>query len=173
MGQEAHDDEGRVLTVEFQDFFLVAVYVPNAGEGLKRLNYRVKEWDVAFGDYLNGLKAKKDLILCGDLNVAHKEIDIYEPKGHLKSPGFTPEERESFTKFLEFGYLDSFRHLYPKEVKFSYFTARQKTYKDQNKGWRLDYFVINQNALERLVDSEILYDFEGSDHIPIKLTWKV
>jgi exodeoxyribonuclease III len=172
INKDDHDQEGRVLTLEFQNFYLVSVYVPNAGEGLKRLQYRVGEWDVEFFKFLNELQKKKHVILCGDLNVAHKEIDIYSAKGHLKSAGFTLEERESFSKFLDSGYIDTFRHLYPDQVKFSYFSARRKSQKDENKGWRLDYFVIHQHALENLVDSEILLDYDGSDHYPVKLVWK-
>jgi exodeoxyribonuclease III len=172
IGHDDHDEEGRVITLEFGNFYIVSVYVPNAGEGLKRLDYRTKEWDLEFINYLNKLKSKKDLILCGDLNVAHQEIDIYEPKGHHKSAGFTPEERENFTKLLDEGYIDTFRHKYPDEKKFSYFTARIKSFKTENKGWRLDYFVINKSAEERLINSEILTEYEGSDHVPIKLTWK-
>lgn len=174
IGHDDHDDEGRVITLEFADFYLVCVYVPNAGEGLKRIDYRVKEWDIAFQEFLNGLKKNKDVILTGDLNVAHKDIDIYEVKGHLKSAGFTLQERESFGKFLEAGYTDTFRHLYPETVKFSYFSARGGGKNLlANKGWRLDYYVINNEALGRLVDSEILNEYDGSDHTPIKLTWRV
>jgi exodeoxyribonuclease III len=146
--------------------------VPNAGENLKRLDYRVDQWDVEFQSYLNNLKKNKNIILCGDLNVAHKEIDIYSVKGHEKSAGFTKEERESFNNFLESGYIDTFRYLYPKEVKFSYFSARRVTNKAENKGWRLDYFVINVESRENLVDSNILNEYSGSDHTPIKLVYK-
>jgi exodeoxyribonuclease III len=170
---EEHDKEGRVITAEFPNFYIVAVYVVNSGEGLKRLSYRTQEWDVAFFKYLHSLKEKKDVILCGDLNVAHKEIDVYDPKGKEKQSGFTPEERKSFSEFLELGYLDTFRHLNPEEKKFTYFTARQIQFRKENKGWRLDYFIINDSAKTRLVNSEILNDYEGSDHTPIKLTWKV
>jgi len=169
---EEHDQEGRVITLEFPRFYLVSVYVPNAGEGLKRLEYRVSNWDIAFFDFLRNLKNKKNVILCGDLNVAHKEINIYTPKGHLKSAGFTLVERNSFTKFLESGFIDTFRHLYPNNVKFSYFTARVKSQKDENKGWRLDYFVVNNQALDYLIDSDILLDYDGSDHCPVKLVWQ-
>jgi exodeoxyribonuclease III len=147
--------------------------VPNAGEGLKRLSYRVKEWDTAFFEYLNKLKEKKHVIICGDLNVAHKEIDIFEPKKHLKSAGFTVEERNSFSAFMDTGYIDTFRHLHPNVVKYSYFTMRFGTKnKTENKGWRLDYFLIDKEALDCLVESDILLDVEGSDHCPIKMVWK-
>ncbi len=170
---DEHDQEGRVVTAEFPNFYIVSVYVVNSGEGLRRLDYRTKEWDVAFFNYLHSLREKKDVILCGDLNVAHGEIDVYDPKGKEKQSGFTPEERNSFSKFLDIGYLDTFRHLYPEEKKFSYFTPRRVNFRKENKGWRLDYFVINKTAQERLVNSEILTEYEGSDHVPIKLTWKV
>ena len=169
---ETHDGEGRVITLEYNSFFLICVYVPNAGENLKRLDYRVNQWDVEFQSYLNKLREKKNVILCGDLNVAHKEIDIYSVKGHEKTAGFTKEERESFGKFLALGYIDTFRYLYPDEVKFSYFSARRVSNKADNKGWRLDYFVINQESKENLVDSTILNEYSGSDHTPIKLVYK-
>ena len=171
---EYHDKEGRVITLEYDNFYLVSVYVPNAGEGLKRLNYRVKEWDKAFFEFLNKLKQKKDIIICGDLNVAHKEIDIFDPKSKKKSAGFTNEERESFSKFLEFGYVDTFRTLYPDVVKYSYFSTRavRKSFED-NKGWRLDYFITNCNLMNKIVDSDILIEYEGSDHCPIKLVVKL
>jgi exodeoxyribonuclease III len=170
--KDSHDGEGRVITLEYPTFYLICVYVPNAGEKLKRLEYRVNEWDVEFQAYLNNLRKKKNLILCGDLNVAHKPIDIFSAKGHEKSAGFTKEERESFTKFLDGGYVDTFRYLYPEIVKFTYFSARRVTHKAENKGWRLDYFVINDEAKVSLLDSEILNEYGGSDHSPIKLTYK-
>ncbi len=171
---EYHDKEGRVITLEYDKFYLVSVYVPNAGEGLKRLNYRVNEWDKAFFEYLNKLKQKKDIIICGDLNVAHQEIDIFDPKSKKKSAGFTIEERESFSKFLEFGYVDTFRTLNPDVVKYSYFSTRagRKSFED-NKGWRLDYFITNSNFMNNIVDSDILIEYEGSDHRPIRLTLNV
>jgi exodeoxyribonuclease III len=148
--------------------------VPNAGEGLKRLDYRVKEWDKAFFDYLYKLKEKKNIILCGDLNVAHKEIDIFDPKSKKKSAGFTNEERESFTKLLEHGYVDTFRHFYPDAVKYSYFSLRAgRKNIEENKGWRLDYFVTDKGLVGKIIDSQILNEHEGSDHCPIKLVLKV
>lgn len=170
---EEHDQEGRVLTAEFPNFYLVSTYTVNSGEGLKRLDYRTKEWDVAFFNYINSLKEKKDVILCGDLNVAHLDIDVYDTKGKEKQSGFTPQERQSFSEFLNFGYIDTFRHLNPEEKKFSYFSARQVSHRKENKGWRLDYFIINNDAKNRLINSEILCDYEGSDHVPIKLTWSL
>jgi len=168
IGISKHDNEGRTITLEFDSFFLVTCYVPNAGEGLKRLSYRTKEWDLEFRAYLEGLRKKKDVILCGDLNVAHHDIDISNPKGNLKSPGFTVEERSEFTKFLNLGYVDTFREKYPSLVKYSFWSARSNA-RETNKGWRLDYFIINKEAGKRCLDSEILNDYHGSDHCPIKL----
>lgn len=173
INNDDHDSEGRVLTLEFNDFFLIAAYVPNAGEHLKRLDYRIGQWDIKFQNFIKELKEKKDIILCGDLNVAHQEIDIFDGKGHTKSAGFTLEERESFGNFLDQGFIDTFRNLYPDTIKYTYFSARRKTNKQQNKGWRLDYFIINKEALDHLVNSEILNEYEGSDHAPIKLTWRL
>lgn len=173
LGIPEHDQEGRTLTLEFEKFYLISCYVPNAGEKLVRLSYRTKKWDIAFRDYLNELKKKKHVILCGDLNVAHHEIDISNPKGNLRSAGFTVEEREEFTKLLETGFVDSFRELYPKEVKYSYWSMRSNA-RASNKGWRLDYFVVNKDCFDKGVkDSQINNNIHGSDHCPIELTLKV
>lgn len=168
---EKLDDEGRVITYEYPSFFLVACYTPNAGEKLKRLDYRIEDWDKEFFKYINGLKEKKDIILCGDLNVAFQDIDIYEAKGHNKTPGFTNEERNSFGDFLNMGYIDTFRSLHPEETKFSYFSKRFKHLKNENKGWRLDYFIVNQNNNFEIISSDMLNKdvYNSSDHIPIKL----
>lgn len=171
-----HDQEGRVITLEYDKFYLVSCYTPNAGEGLKRLDYRTKEWDTDFFAYINSLKDRKNVILCGDLNVAKEDIDIYEPKGHEKSPGFTKEEKESFKKFLEMGYVDTFRDLHGEEKKFSYFSKRGGGMKEANKGWRLDYFVVNNehDNLE-IIESDMIdkNKYESSDHIPLVFTFKV
>jgi exodeoxyribonuclease III len=173
LGIPEHDQEGRTLTLEFEKFYLVSCYVPNAGEKLVRLSYRTKKWDVAFRNYLNELKKKKHVILCGDLNVAHHEIDISNPKGNLKSAGFTVEERDEFTNLLNTGFVDSFRELYPKEVKYSYWSMRSNA-RATNKGWRLDYFVVDSDGFKKGVqDSIINNDVHGSDHCPIELTWKL
>ena len=166
----SYDDEGRVITLEYEQFYLISCYTPNAGEKLKRLDYRVKEWDVEFFKYINSLKEKKDIILCGDLNVAHQEIDIYEAKGHSKTSGFTKEERNSFTDFLSMGYVDTFRQEHPEEEKFTYFTRRVKQFKGDNKGWRLDYFITNNEHKFDIVASDMLDKdlYDSSDHIPIK-----
>jgi exodeoxyribonuclease III len=169
---DEHDQEGRVVTLEFQNFYLVSVYVPNAGAGCRRLDYRVNEWDVAFQNYLKELKKNKDVIVCGDMNVAHNPIDLKHPKANEGSSCYTIEERNSLTKFFEAGFVDTFRHLYPTTVKYSYFCQRIKSCIDKNVGWRLDYAIINKEALPRLVNSEILNQYRGSDHTPIKMTFK-
>jgi exodeoxyribonuclease III len=173
LGKDEHDNEGRLLTLEFPTFYLLAVYVPNSSLGCRRLGYRVNEWDIAFREYFNKLKEKKAVIICGDMNVAHNEIDLRHPKANEGSACFTKEERQSFTMHLESGFVDTFRHLYPKVVKYSYFCQRFPTCIVKNIGWRLDYFIVNHEAVERMIDSEILNDYRGSDHTPIKLTWKV
>jgi len=171
---DKHDKEGRVLTIEFDKFFLISCYTPNSGEGLKRLDYRTKEWDVDFFEYINSLKNKKDIILAGDLNVAREELDLFEPKESDKIAGYTKEEKESFNNFLKTGYIDTFRNLHPKEQKFSFFSKRGNA-KDQNKGWRVDYFIINENAKYIEVEQSDMLDrkkYDSSDHIPIFLTFK-
>jgi exodeoxyribonuclease III len=172
-----HDNEGRVLTLEYDNFILICVYVPNAGRELKRLDYRTESWDADFRNYINFLKnaKNKDIIVSGDLNVAHQEIDIFKAqKRHLKSAGFTLRERKIFSDLLQSGYIDTFRHLYPNKIKFSFFYMNDNNNKNliENKGWRLDYFLINSEAKERLVDSQILNEYDASDHSPIKLIWK-
>jgi len=158
--------------MEFPNFFLICVYVPNAGDGLKRLNYRINTWDKTFQNYLMTLSKEKNIILTGDLNVAHREIDIHNPKGLSKCAGFTIEERESFSKFLVEGYVDTFRALYPDTVKYSFFSnlGGERVIKE-NRGWRLDYFVVNDKAMFNVIDSDILVDYLGSDHRPVKLVY--
>ena len=140
-----------------------------AGEGLKRIDYRVKEWDIDFFKYIDSLKSKKDIILTGDLNVAKDNLDIFDPKGREKLPGFTKLEKESFNNFLNTGYVDTFRDLHPKEQKFSFFSKRTKG-KESNKGWRLDYFVINKEPKNIIMKESDILDkdkYDSSDHIPI------
>ena len=170
-----HDNEGRVITLEFEKFFLIACYTPNAGDGLKRLDYRIDEWDKDFFEFIKKLNEKKDIILCGDLNVAYEDIDIYEPKGHDRSPGFTKKEKESFKKFLNMGFVDTFRNKFPNEKKFSFFTKRGKDMKKDNKGWRLDYFVVNDKANFKVQDSDMMdkFKYNSSDHIPIYLNIEI
>ena len=162
-------DEGRVITLEYEDFYLVNAYVPNAQDGLKRLDYRM-QWEDDFRAYLMGLSAKKGVVVCGDLNVAHKEIDLKNPKTNRMNPGFTDQERGQFTNLLEAGFVDTFRHFYPDQTDiyswWSYrFQARQK-----NIGWRIDYFVTSEDLKPRLKDAKIHTEIFGSDHCPVELT---
>ena len=171
IGIDEHDHEGRVITLEMDDFYLVCVYVPNAQDELKRLDYRMR-WEDDFRAYLTGLAEKKEVIVCGDLNVAHKEIDLKNPKTNRKNPGFTDEERGQFTNLLEAGFTDTFRHFYPDQEDiyswWSYrFQARQK-----NVGWRIDYFVTSNGLKQRLLDAKIHTEIFGSDHCPVELTIK-
>ena len=175
MNIKKHDNEGRITTLEYEKFYLISCYTPNAGEGLKRLDYRVKEWDKDFFEYINSLKNKKDIIVTGDLNVARHDIDIYDPKGREKLPGFTKMEKESFNNFINTGYVDTFRELHPKEQKFSFFSKRIKG-KDTNKGWRLDYFVINKDAKNIDFKESDMVDkdkYNASDHIPLYFTFNL
>ncbi|CAD8085353.1 unnamed protein product [Paramecium sonneborni] len=167
MGIQKHDQEGRIITAEFEKFNLVACYVPNSGDKLDRLNYRTQEWDIDFQNYLDQLKQKKKTIVCGDLNVSHEEIDLANPAGNKRSAGFTQEERDQFTKFLSKGWIDTFRYLHPKEIKYSYFSPRFNS-RETNKGWRIDYFVINKEAIDSVLQSDIITTIEGSDHVPIE-----
>ena len=169
IGIDEHDHEGRVITLEMEDFYLVCVYVPNAQDELKRLDYRMR-WEDDFRAYLTGLASKKGVIVCGDLNVAHKEIDLKNPKTNRRNPGFTDEERGQFTNLLEAGFTDTFRHFYPDQEDiyswWSYrFQARQK-----NVGWRIDYFVVSDDLKPRLIDAKIHTEIFGSDHCPVELT---
>ena len=180
MGIDEHDHEGRVITLEMDDFFLVCVYTPNSQDELKRLDYRMK-WEDDFRGYLCGLEAReftgadgetfhKGVIVCGDLNVAHQEIDIKNPSSNRRNAGFTDEERGKFTDLLNVGFIDTFRHFYP-ELKDAYswwsyrFQARQR-----NAGWRIDYFVVSESLKDRLKDAKIHNEIFGSDHCPVELT---
>ena len=167
IGLDQHDHEGRVVTLEMQDFYLVCCYTPNSQDGLKRLDYRLS-WEADFLSYLQRLDAQKPVILCGDLNVAHEEIDIKNPKSNRRNAGFTDEERSAFTTLLASGFRDTFRTLYPDEVKYSWwsyrFQARQK-----NAGWRIDYFVVSERLMPQVVDAKIHTDILGSDHCPVEL----
>lgn len=167
-GKEEHDKEGRVITAEFPEFFLVTAYVPNASRGLVRLDYR-KTWDVDFRAYLSDLDQRKPLVLCGDLNVAHREIDLKNAKGNRKNPGFTPEEREGFDLLLEAGFVDSFRELYPEQANAYTFWTYMMNARSKNVGWRLDYFLLSKALLPSLCDSKIRGKAMGSDHCPITL----
>ncbi|MCO5600426.1 hypothetical protein L7F22_054539 [Adiantum nelumboides] len=173
IGIPKHDSEGRVITVEFEKFFLVTCYVPNSGQKLERLVYRTQDWDLSLGMYLKELEKKKPVILTGDLNCAHQEIDIYNPDGNRRSAGFTDEERISFDKnFLYNGFHDTFRKLHPNRVAYTYWGYRTAA-RPKNHGWRLDYYLAADSLLELVHDSYTLPDVEGSDHCPIGLTLKM
>ena len=168
LGIEEHDQEGRVITAEYEDFFLVNVYTPNSQQKLKRLDYRVK-WEEDFRLYLNDLDEIKPVVLCGDLNVAHKEIDLKNPSTNRKNPGFSDEEREQMTKLLDSGFIDSFRYFYPHaEDRYSWWSYRTAA-RDRNVGWRIDYFIVSEKLEDQLEDAEILDEVMGSDHCPVLL----
>ena len=169
LGGHLDDKEGRVVTVEFDDFFLLTVYTPNAGRGLPRLDYRLQEWDPAFLKHIQDLEASKPVVCCGDLNVAHLEIDIARPKSNRKSAGFTNQERESFSEILSAGFVDTFRHFFPDATeKYSWWSYMGGA-RARNVGWRLDYFVVSQSFLDRVDSSQILPEVMGSDHCPVEL----
>lgn len=168
IGDDAHDNEGRVITLEFEGFYLVTVYTPNSQEGLKRLPYRM-EWEEAFLSYLKGLEREKPVVFCGDLNVAHREIDLKNPKTNRKNAGFTDEERERFTKLLESGFIDTFRYFYPElEGAYSWWSYRFKA-REKNAGWRIDYFLVSECMKEFLEGAVIHKEIYGSDHCPVEL----
>ncbi|XP_067937403.1 exodeoxyribonuclease-like [Watersipora subatra] len=167
---EKHDGEGRVITAEFENYYLVTVYVPNSGRGLARIDYRTKEWDVDFREYLKELDKKKPVVLCGDLNVAHQEIDLKNPKSNKnKTPGFCDSEREGLTQLLDEGFLDTFRLLYPKKEHAYSFWSYMGNAREKNVGWRLDYFLISNRLEDKLCDSFMRTDVKGSDHCPVGL----
>ena len=166
IGIEEHDQEGRVITCEFADFYFVAVYTPNSQDGLKRLDYRMR-WEDDFRAYLKGLETKKPVIVTGDMNVAHQEIDLKNPKTNRKNAGFTDEEREKFTELLNAGFIDTFRYFYPeREGAYSWWSYRFKA-REKNAGWRIDYFCVSEGLKDKLKDAEILTDVTGSDHCPV------
>ena len=168
IGVEEHDHEGRVITLEFENFYHVTVYTPNSQAENARLDYRM-EWDDAFRAYVKGLDEKKPVIICGDLNVAHNEIDLKNPKTNRRSAGFTDEERGKFTELLEAGFVDSFRHFYPNmEGIYSWWSYRFKA-REKNAGWRIDYYVTSESLREKLVDAKIHTTIMGSDHCPVEL----
>ncbi|MBR5177701.1 MAG: exodeoxyribonuclease III [Lachnospiraceae bacterium] len=168
IGVEEHDHEGRVITLEFEDFYFIVVYVPNSQRELARLSYRM-EWEKAFLDYILGLEQKKPVIYCGDLNVAHQEIDLKNPKTNHMNAGFTDEERNCFTKVLQSGYIDSFRYFYPdKKDIYSWWSYMFKS-REKNAGWRIDYFVVSEKLKDRMKDASIHNEILGSDHCPVEL----
>ncbi|MCL2122160.1 MAG: exodeoxyribonuclease III [Clostridiales bacterium] len=166
IGHEAHDQEGRVITLEYPGFYMVNCYTPNSRDGLVRLDYRM-EWEDAFRAYLTALKERKPVVLCGDLNVAHQEIDLTHPKANRMNPGFTDQEREKFSRLLDEGFADAFRRLYPdKEGAYSWWSYRAAA-RERNVGWRIDYFVVSEDIMPAVKDSQILQDVQGSDHCPV------
>jgi len=172
IGKDEHDLEGRVLTAEYENFYLITSYVPNSGQKLDKLDYRVESWDVDFHEYLQKLEKKKPIIWCGDLNVAHKEIDLRNPKTNKKTAGFTTAERDSFSKILDSGFVDSFRHFYPdKESAFTFWSYKGGA-RDKDVGWRLDYFIVSKGFMPAVVDTAIRTAILGSDHCPILLLLK-
>ena len=168
IGIEEHDQEGRVITLEFAEFYLVTVYTPNSQSELARLDYRMR-WEDAFLSYLKGLEQKKPIVFCGDLNVAHKEIDLKNPKTNRKNAGFTDEERGKFSTLLGQGFIDTYRYFYPdQEGIYSWWSYRFQARK-KNAGWRIDYFCVSESLKEKLVDAKIHTEIMGSDHCPVEL----
>jgi exodeoxyribonuclease-3 len=168
IGIEEHDHEGRVITLEYENFYMITVYTPNSQNELARLDYRMK-WENDFKAYLDNLKKSKPVIFCGDLNVAHEEIDLKNPKTNRKNAGFTDEERGKMTTLLTDGYIDTFRHFYPDTTGiYSWWSYRFKA-REKNAGWRIDYFIVSDNLKDKLVDAKIHTDVFGSDHCPVEL----
>lgn len=168
LGIPEHDTEGRVITLEFENYYFITVYVPNSRDGLVRLDYRM-EWEDAFRDYICRLDEKKPVIFCGDLNVAHKEIDLKNPKTNRKNPGFTDEERAKFSDMLESGFIDSFRFFYPDlENVYSWWSYRFSA-RAKNAGWRIDYFIVSEKLRDSLKGAKIHNEIFGSDHCPVEL----
>ncbi len=168
IGEEQHDHEGRVITVEMPTFYLVTVYTPNSQDGLRRLDYRM-EWEDAFRAYLVSLSAKKPVVVCGDLNVAHQEIDLKNPKTNRKNAGFTDEERGKFSQLLEAGFIDTYRYFNPtQEGVYSWWSYRFHA-REKNSGWRIDYFLVSQALEERLRGAKIHTEIYGSDHCPVEV----
>jgi exodeoxyribonuclease III len=173
INNKEYDDEGRVITCEFSKFYLIHVYTPNSGQVLARLDYRTNIWDSMFTKYINKLKEHKKVIVCGDLNVAHKEIDLKNPKSNLKTAGYTIEERNSFDNILtNTELIDTFRYLNKETIKYSYWTYKFNA-RENNAGWRIDYFLIDKKLIKKVIKSDILVNIIGSDHAPIILEIKL
>lgn len=171
MNIEEHDTEGRVITLEFEDFYFITVYTPNSQSELKRLDYRMK-WEEDFKSYLKDLEKSKPVVVCGDLNVAHQEIDLKNPKTNRKNAGFTDEERSKFTQLMNEGFIDTYRYFNPnKEGVYSWWSYRFNARKN-NSGWRIDYFIVSESMKERLVSADIHCSVLGSDHCPVELVIK-
>ena len=171
IGIPYHDTEGRAITLEYEDFYLLCVYTPNAQRELARLSYRM-EWEDALRGYIKELDAVKPVVYCGDLNVAHEEIDLKNPKTNRKSAGFSDEERGKFTELLSGGFTDTFRKLYPDKVEYSWWSYMMKA-REKNVGWRIDYFVVSDRLFSKVRDSYILSDVMGSDHCPVGLELEI
>lgn len=167
MGVEEHDHEGRIITLEYEGFYIVTVYTPNSQDGLKRLDYRMS-WEEDFRKFLLSLDNKKPVIVCGDMNVAHEEIDLKNPKTNHHNAGFTDEEREKMTVLLDSGFIDSFRFKYPEQVTYSWWSYRFHA-REKNTGWRIDYFLTSGRLKENIVDAKIHTEIYGSDHCPVEL----
>lgn len=170
MGIEKHDMEGRMITLEYDSFYLITVYVPNAKKELERLTYRM-EWEDDFREYVNKLKSKKMVLICGDFNVAHEEIDIKNVKANIGKAGFTYEEREKFTMLLNSGFIDTYRYFYPDKVQYSWWSYLFHA-RENNAGWRLDYFLVDKEHIDKISDSIIYDDVMGSDHCPVGIILK-
>lgn len=168
MGIDEHDHEGRIVTLETEDFFLVNVYVPNSQDGLRRLGYRM-EWEDAFRNYVSGLAERKGVIICGDMNVAHQEIDLKNPSTNHFNAGFSDEERGKMTELLAAGFCDSWRSQHPGEARYSWWSYRMNA-RERNVGWRIDYFLVSENMKSRIASTDILNDVYGSDHCPVELS---
>ncbi|MDO5448080.1 MAG: exodeoxyribonuclease III [Clostridia bacterium] len=167
IGSPEHDCEGRAITLEFPDFYFLTFYVPNAQDELKRLDYRM-DWEDKVRAYVSKLNEKKPVIFCGDLNVAHEEIDLKNPKPNVGKPGFSNEERAKFSELLDAGFTDSFRYLYPDKIEYSWWSYRHNA-RANNAGWRIDYFVVSNDAKDKICDAKIHTDIFGSDHCPVEL----
>lgn len=170
IGVDEHDHEGRVITVEFEDFFLVCVYVPNSQDGLRRLDYRMR-WEDDFRNYLAGLRDRKEAVVCGDMNVAHEEIDLKNPATNRMNAGFTDQERGKMTELMGSGFIDSWRSQHPGEVKYSWWSYRMRA-RERNAGWRIDYFLVGEGLAGRISGTEIHNEIFGSDHCPVELLLK-
>ena len=171
LGIEEHDTEGRIITLEFDSYFVVTVYTPNSQHGLLRLDYRL-QWEDAILEHVKDLDKKKPVILCGDLNVAHEEIDLKNPKANKKNSGFTPEERGKMAQFLSSGFIDTFRHFRPEETGHYSWWSYRSNCRERNIGWRIDYFITSKRLSSNLAGAEIHWDIMGSDHCPVELTLK-
>ncbi len=167
IGVDEHDHEGRVLTLEMEEFYLVCVYVPNSQDGLRRLDYRMR-WEDDFRAYVSGLAARKGVVICGDMNVAHEEIDLKNPATNHFNAGFSDEERAKMTELLRAGFVDSWRAQHPGEAKYSWWSYRMRA-RERNVGWRIDYFLVSEGFKDHIVSTDILNDIFGSDHCPVEL----